>query len=337
MNGVSTYDLVLISKHILGIEPLNTPYKMIAADANKSGSITTFDIVEFRKMILGIYNELPANTSWRFVDQSFGFPNQLNPFETQFPESKSIASVNTSMLGEDFVSIKVGDVNGTAVANQAMNTDDRSAGTTFFNVANRSVKAGEEVVVDFKSAEKMSGYQFTMNLSGLEVVEVLPGENMNANNFAVFSDAVTASFENAQSFAVKFRATQAGVLSNMIAASSRITKAEAYTETGVRNDVAFRFIGANGSVVAGAGFELFQNTPNPVQGLTNIAFNLPEASDATLTISNAEGRIVKVVKGAYVKGLNTVTLNRAELSAGMLFYQLDTPTNSATKKMIVVE
>jgi hypothetical protein len=47
LNGVTTYDLVLISKHILGLEPLDSPYKMIAADANKSGSITTFDIVEF--------------------------------------------------------------------------------------------------------------------------------------------------------------------------------------------------------------------------------------------------------------------------------------------------
>ncbi|MBK8923591.1 MAG: HYR domain-containing protein [Saprospirales bacterium] len=36
LNGVSTFDLVLINKHILGLEPLSTPYKMIAADANKS-------------------------------------------------------------------------------------------------------------------------------------------------------------------------------------------------------------------------------------------------------------------------------------------------------------
>jgi hypothetical protein len=55
LNGVTTYDLVLMSKHILGIEPLGSPYKMIAADANKSNSITTFDIVELRKLILGIY------------------------------------------------------------------------------------------------------------------------------------------------------------------------------------------------------------------------------------------------------------------------------------------
>ena len=51
LNGVSTFDLVLINKHILGVELLNSPYKMIAADANKSNYISTFDIVELRKLL----------------------------------------------------------------------------------------------------------------------------------------------------------------------------------------------------------------------------------------------------------------------------------------------
>ncbi|MBK6931828.1 MAG: hypothetical protein IPH12_13575 [Saprospirales bacterium] len=89
LNGVSTFDLVLINKHILGLEPLNTPYRMIAADANNSRSITTFDIVELRKLILGIYTELPNNTSWRFVDKAYQFPNANNPFQTLFPETKT--------------------------------------------------------------------------------------------------------------------------------------------------------------------------------------------------------------------------------------------------------
>ncbi|MBK7939747.1 MAG: hypothetical protein IPJ82_22850 [Lewinellaceae bacterium] len=96
LNGVSTYDLVLISKHILGLEPLNSPYKMIAADANKSNSITTFDIVEIRKLILGIYSELPNNTSWRFVDQDFAFPQPNNPFATQFPKRKTRLTYNST-------------------------------------------------------------------------------------------------------------------------------------------------------------------------------------------------------------------------------------------------
>jgi hypothetical protein len=60
--GVSTLDLVDMQKHLL-IKPLSSPYKMIAADANNSKSITAIDLIEMRKLILGIYAELPYNTS----------------------------------------------------------------------------------------------------------------------------------------------------------------------------------------------------------------------------------------------------------------------------------
>lgn len=118
LNGVSTYDLVLISKHILGLEPLTSPYKMIAADANKSGSITTFDIVEFRKLILGIYPiKLPSNTSWRFVDKGFVFPFPDNPFKTIFPEVIDYCTaIPSDPQNLDFVAIKVGDLNANAIA-----------------------------------------------------------------------------------------------------------------------------------------------------------------------------------------------------------------------------
>jgi hypothetical protein len=113
LNGVTTFDLVQISKHILGLEPLSSPYSMIAADANISSSITTFDIVELRKLILGIYTELPNNDSWRFVDKSFVFPNPSNPFQTTFPVSIEITSLPAT--DASFVGIKVGDVNSSAL------------------------------------------------------------------------------------------------------------------------------------------------------------------------------------------------------------------------------
>jgi len=87
LNGVTTFDLVLISKHILGNQELDSPYKIIAADANASNSITTFDLVLIRQLILNITDEFPTNTSWRFVDKDFVFPNPANPFATTFPET----------------------------------------------------------------------------------------------------------------------------------------------------------------------------------------------------------------------------------------------------------
>jgi hypothetical protein len=114
LNGVTTYDLVLISKHILGVEPLGSPYRMIAADANKSNSITTFDIVEFRKLILGIYDSVPNNTSWRFVPRNFVFTNPTNPWMPPIPEEIRF-TIPPPTNQVSFYGIKIGDVNESAV------------------------------------------------------------------------------------------------------------------------------------------------------------------------------------------------------------------------------
>lgn len=90
LNGVTTFDLVQISKHILGLELLTNPFQIIAADANNSGSVTTFDISTIRKIILGIEPNFPANRSWRYIPKLFlgdpGFNLQFNdgnPFDAQ--------------------------------------------------------------------------------------------------------------------------------------------------------------------------------------------------------------------------------------------------------------
>ncbi|MBL7809182.1 MAG: hypothetical protein JNN28_15280, partial [Saprospiraceae bacterium] len=77
--GVTTYDLVLMSKHILALEPFTSLYQSVAADVNRSKSVTTFDIVETRKLILGIYDTFPNAPAWRItrpVDQ----PGQVANF-----------------------------------------------------------------------------------------------------------------------------------------------------------------------------------------------------------------------------------------------------------------
>jgi hypothetical protein len=112
-NGVTTFDLVLITRHILGTQLFNSPYKIIAADVNRSGSVTTFDLVQLRKMILFIDLDFPNNTSWRFVKRDFQFSNPLNPFADNFPEVASFNDLAQSVKA-DFIAIKVGDVNGSA-------------------------------------------------------------------------------------------------------------------------------------------------------------------------------------------------------------------------------
>ncbi|MFN4255095.1 MAG: dockerin type I domain-containing protein [Saprospiraceae bacterium] len=116
LNGVSTYDLLLISKHILGAQPLDSPFKLIAADANGSGSVTSFDILQLRRVILGLADSVPGNTSWRFVDARHTFANPANPFAEAFPEIVVFEPLAAPGGVADFVAVKIGDVNGSATA-----------------------------------------------------------------------------------------------------------------------------------------------------------------------------------------------------------------------------
>jgi hypothetical protein len=56
LNGVSTLDLVMIQRHILGLQTLDNNYLMIAADVNNDGKVTASDLTELRKLILGVTN-----------------------------------------------------------------------------------------------------------------------------------------------------------------------------------------------------------------------------------------------------------------------------------------
>ena len=119
LNGVSTFDLVLTSKHILGIADLDSPWKIIAADANRSNSVTTFDIVETRKLILGIYSAYPNNTAWRFFPANASFPNPAQPFSGALPpEAIFIQNLQVDYTGGNFIGLKVGDTNNTAGAGE---------------------------------------------------------------------------------------------------------------------------------------------------------------------------------------------------------------------------
>jgi lysyl endopeptidase len=113
-NGVSTLDLIRISKHVLSVEPLGSPLKMIAADVNASQSISTLDIIRIQKVILGVDSEFSNVESWRFVPLDFEFSNPANPFQDFIPPAYLISNFTTDILDLDFYGVKSGDVNESA-------------------------------------------------------------------------------------------------------------------------------------------------------------------------------------------------------------------------------
>jgi hypothetical protein len=199
LNGVSTLDLVDISKHILNIAPLGSPYRMLAADANRSGSITTFDIVELRKLILGVYDSLPQNTSWRFVPKSFVFPNPLNPFSAPVPDSMAFVTVVNNFYNQDFVGIKVGDVNNSVIPLTGA-ADER--GIAWLDIPNEHIKRGEaaDIPVFLRQDGALLGFQVGIDVVSeyTEILEIRSNlRGFGAENTHFSQDRLQVSWSDA--------------------------------------------------------------------------------------------------------------------------------------------
>ena len=197
LNGVSTLDLLFIQKHVLGQQYLDSPYKMIAADINNDKEISVLDLIELRKLILGVYPELPNNTSWKIIDGAQSL-NTVNPWI--YSEYLRINDLESDLVSEDFIGVKIGDVNLSAKANSKSNTEINSRSAISLDFDDAFVQEGEYVEVELNSTEAaLYGYQFTLDIPGLELVDV-SGEGIDAQNVAVFGDKMTVSHNSLDAF-----------------------------------------------------------------------------------------------------------------------------------------
>jgi hypothetical protein len=112
LNGVSTLDLVLMEKHILGQVLFDSPYQYIAADINYDGAVTTLDYVLLEQLILGQVTELPKGQSWRMIDAK-SIPTLEEPFT--FSDTLVIEILGYDVYDADWIAIKLGDLNCSAL------------------------------------------------------------------------------------------------------------------------------------------------------------------------------------------------------------------------------
>ncbi|MEI6411720.1 MAG: hypothetical protein WCR52_20180 [Bacteroidota bacterium] len=333
-NGLSTFDLLLISKHILGLQPLTSPYKLIAADANKSGSVTTFDVVQLRKLILGIYDTIPGVTSWRFIPANFHFETPNNPFSAPFPEEIVLDSLHQNLSGLDFIGIKVGDMNNNTDGAMARDLPD----TLYLKLPDVHFSNTEiqQVPVRFSSEQLLEGFQFEMHfdtqfvvLEGLVFADssFVKPENTALHGRSSLSVSWNPSFsttlagDSSPLFFLKIRAKQAGILSNNISLAPVRMRPEVYTENRI-SALALQFSGTS----AGSIEEPLQNLviqPNPFSTATAFRFELARPDKVSLMIRDVLGNVVFEKRQSCATGEQIWRIESDELKhSGVYAYSL---------------
>ena len=352
-NGVTTYDLVLITRHILGVELLDSPYKIIAADVNRSGLVTTVDMVVIRRVILGLDNNFTANKSWRFVDKNFAFTNPQNPFAQPIPEVISLNNLSSDNLYADFVAIKVGDVNGSAAPNQMTDGADQRdyAGVLHLSTENRLLEQGQSYEVAFRGLdfEDIMGLQFTLNLDpeklewgGISSCD-LPGlgqdnfgEQFSREGQILFSwnaAGGVAMKEEDCLFTIHLKALQTGYLLEWINIDSGRLRTEAYRVGG--DLLAVRL---QASAPMEEGLRIYQNRPNPFDRSTVIGFSVDRPVQGALVVFDLSGKEVLRHTASWDKGYHEFTVGREQLPGkGMYYYKLETDAITEVRKMILID
>jgi len=344
MNGVTTFDLVMIQKQILGLETFDIPYKYLAADINNSGEITVSDLVELRKMILGIYNEFPRNESWRFVTASQAFGSSQNPWP--FTEDIEIDALSEAMMNEDFIGVKIGDINGNALANGLMKTSTRSNKSLNLTTQNVDIEAGQlvRVPVSAENFSEVSGYQFTLNHTGLSLASVEAGAlSIDESNVSARDEQLTMSWSDGSAvsaddvlFTLVFNAEVSADLGQLLELNSSITPAEAYAGSDL--EVVNVALTIGDASDATAGYALYQNSPNPFELETTIGFDLPATAQASFRIYDVTGKEVLNIAKTFNKGYNELILTRDQINVtGVLYYEIESGEFIATKKLIIVD
>lgn len=111
-NGLSSLDLILVTRHILGIQSFTDPYQLLAADVNNSGSVSASDLVGIQRVVLNLSSEFDGQPSWIYVpaDADLSTSNIRSGIETAI----TIGASEQDVQGLNFVGVKIGDLNDSA-------------------------------------------------------------------------------------------------------------------------------------------------------------------------------------------------------------------------------
>jgi hypothetical protein len=92
-NGISSFDAGLIARHATGITPL-IGNQLIVADVSGNGTVSSFDAGQAARYTAGIKGFGSAG-NWIFI-----------------PANRTYSSVNSTVMGEDFIALLMGEVSG---------------------------------------------------------------------------------------------------------------------------------------------------------------------------------------------------------------------------------
>ncbi len=334
LNGVSTLDLILMQKHVLGLQNLAGPYAFIAADINKDGVISALDLVEMRSVLLGKKIDFTNNDSWRFFWKGQDLADALDN-EDDLIETYEIDALKENMT-VDFIGIKIGDVTGDAKGNSAL------AGLRSKEFANIKVTQRPNTIA-FKATKdnKYSGLQLAIDLAEqpTQIIGLVSSKLQIADNMWFWnetSNTLYIAWSNLEGVQI----VEGDILfevhtaDNIDAEYIHLDNARLASEW-ITSDLTVQgisFIYEN-SLTDGA--ELMQNNPNPWADFTIFKLRTPVSGAGMVRVYDVHNRVIVQRDQYFNAGINEIRFESREISEnGIYFIEIETNNTLLRQKML---
>jgi hypothetical protein len=340
-NGVSTIDIALIQAHILQRTPFNAAYKLIAADANNSSTVTTADILFLRRLILGTDTTLPNNRIWAFVDgdQTFATPANAFPFNA----TKTLTNHSTDITHR-FRGIKIGDVN----YDRNPQLDEGPSKDTLRLYYTWTEADNGEVLLSLRSRafDGLMGWQGTLGWDArkLELVGATSmmsnlglGERWKSEGRLTLSwndpraEGLSLT-EGVEWLQLRFRKTDR-LDRTALGLSEEKLMTEAFNRSYQRVTLRMQSAEIRGNMWEGS----LRVYPNPASRQVNVEWRSQQRGEVTIRLMDATGRTVYVHRGMYEAGVqkHVIVRDGSMVGSGTWLVQVEVDGEVRNRSVVI--
>ena len=340
LNGVSTKDIIFIMRHLFGKAPLEGPYNYIAADVNKSNSISISDASELQKLILGKSASFSNNTSWRLGDR-YQELSVDNPWS--FVESIDVRLEDNDQLSHDFIGVKTGDVTGDAQIGKGLN-HTRNEQVMPLSFERVDFTDDVERINFYLDAKDVYGIQVALDLNAHELLSVIPGQCLlTENNFYLnqdgvlkitWSDVEPVKSSNDALFSILLSKSALTFDESNIEAKSEMNN-EVYIGDALETFTLFLMSKTENKISDNE--STLRVYPNPVRNEVHYDFVAQESGTALISLYDLQGRLL-LERQQYISNKNQrVTIFITDIQAlpnGPMIYRVTLNSNQYTGTLI---
>jgi hypothetical protein len=348
IQGVNAADFTRIQRHITALEPFQTGYEVLAADANGDQKISNLDVIVGAQCLLG--NQTACNRwnvpVWRFVPAGYVFPNINAPWNA--PSTYTSPDMSNSCLivdGVDFVGLKSLDVVTPYAFERPVPVVLRGPDMT--------LQAGQQIEVPIQAEgyTDVIAFQFALgfNPAYLKLLSVESADTglLNTGNFGLwhaeegqfrvlqYGTTGTTRSSGSTLFTARFVALQGGeALKDVLYIDETPFAAEAYSAEGFSPrpfELSLERTTSTGGPAPAESLALTAQ-PNPASGSTLLRYHLPLEGEARIRLMDATGRLISEHNAAHSAGDHVL---RVELPmAGLYMAELRTAYGVVGLKLV---